>query len=167
MKYNAKDILDAREQRVEFQEELIRKYKSTLVMIRVNYPGVNKYNYVTEGIINVVNKEVINIFANDIQYKNLKETAEGPIATVVVDMIAEEVKKATIKIEENHILGRFVDMDVYDLNGKSLSRTQLGYSMRKCYLCDGSAQECVRAMKHKQSDIIDYINNKYNEFMRS
>lgn len=165
MRYNAEDILNAREQRVEFQEKLIKKYNNTLVMIRVNYPGVNKNNYVTQGISNVINKEVLNIFTDAVLYKVLRETAEGPIATIVVDMMPEDVKKNVMIIEDNHSLGRFVDIDVYNLKGKSLSRTQFGYSMRKCYLCDAPAQECVRAMKHKQNDIIEYIDNKYNEFL--
>jgi holo-ACP synthase len=164
MRYNAEDILNAREQRVEFQDKLIKKYNNTLIMIRVNYPGVNKNNYVTEGIINIINKKVLNTFTDAVCYKVLRETAEGPIATIVVDMIPEEVKRNTMIIEDNHALGRFVDIDVYNLNGKSLSRSGFGHSMRKCYLCDSPAQDCVRAMKHKQKDIIEYIGNKYKEY---
>ncbi|GAA0181039.1 hypothetical protein SH2C18_36280 [Clostridium sediminicola] len=164
MIYNAEDILNAREQRAEFQDKLIKKYNNTLVMIRVNYPGVNKNNYVTQGIINIINKEVLNTFTNEVLYKVLRETAEGPIATIVVDRSPEDVKRNTMIIEDNHSLGRFIDIDVYNSKGKSLSRTKFGYSMRKCYLCDAPAQECVRAMKHKQNDIIEYIDKKYKAY---
>jgi holo-ACP synthase len=133
-------------------------------MIRVNYPGINKNNQITQGICEIISKEVLNDFNDLVCYNTLMETAEGYISTIVVDKIPEEVKLYTILIEENHNLGRFVDIDVYDLEGKSLSRVDFGYLSRKCYLCDSPAIECVRTMKHKQEDIISYIDKNYREF---
>ena len=48
--YTAEDILIGRERRIEFQEKLVEKYKMPILVIRVNYPGLNKDNHFSQGI---------------------------------------------------------------------------------------------------------------------
>lgn len=166
-KYNAEDILTAREKRVELQNTLINTARMPLLVMRVNYPGLVKDNQITKGIIDIVSDSIERRFLNNIDYKTLQITAEGPIYMAVITETAVKIKEASIEIEETHPLGRFVDIDIYDLDGIGLSRTELGYENRRCYLCDDMAQCCVRSRKHDVQDIIAFINDRYKEYVEN
>ena len=44
-----------RDKRVAYQEDLLKKNKDkTLVTIRINYPGIEKSNYITDDIVNII-----------------------------------------------------------------------------------------------------------------
>lgn len=163
--YIPEDILAEREERVYVQEELIKKYDSSLICIRVNYPGVIKNDYVSIGIMKILCDMVIREFRNHILYKNFNMTAEGPILTLVVDELAMDIKNRTVGIEENHPLGRFVDIDVYDKYNRSLSRKDLGLDRRRCYICDNYAHICVRQRQHSEKEIKHFIKNSYKSFL--
>ncbi|MFD3155667.1 citrate lyase holo-[acyl-carrier protein] synthase [Haloimpatiens sp. FM7330] len=165
--YTPKEILDAREKRVEFQNEMIHKFKLPLIAIRVNYPGVNKDNKLTRKLMEAIDKIVSGIFQYDIHCKIIKFSPEGPIILMSINGESLETKKLCIEIEEKHILGRCIDVDVYDEYGKSISRTELGYSERKCYICGEPAHICVRSQKHSQNEIINFIQKKYEEYVET
>lgn len=157
-------ILDAREKRAEMQNQLIKKYGKTLVSARVNYPGINKDNDITRGIMHIISKELCDRFNNVITYEMLEYTKEGPCLTFISDMEAAKVKSIAVEIEEQHPLGRLADIDVYSGEGLQLSRTEFGISPRKCYLCGDAAHNCARSQKHNISEIINYIETQYKEY---
>jgi holo-ACP synthase len=164
VKVTPEQILLAREKRVEIQNYIAARYALPLLAVRVNYPGLDRDNNVTRGIIKYIKDELNSSFSQNIVYNQLRFTAEGPIFIAVVKDTAVNIKNTAINIEENHPLGRLVDIDVYDSEGNGISRGELGYAMRKCYLCNDVAQCCVRSRKHSQVEVIDYIINKYKEF---
>lgn len=165
--YKPHDILDAREKRIEFQKSLQERYEMPLMVIRVNYPGLNKDNDITREIINIIDNIINEMFDDEIYYRMLTYTAEGPILLIIIDKYAEDIKKIAIDIENKHTLGRCVDIDVYDVDGTSMSRTEFGYEMRKCFLCEDLAHCCVRSKRHVEKEIIQYIKSKYAEYMES
>lgn len=165
IKVNAEQILLAREERVEIQNYISDRFGLPILVVRVNYPGLHRDNNVTRGIVNYIKDEISGSFQNNIIYSQLRFTAEGPIYIAVLKDSTIHIKETAIKIEEEHPLGRLVDIDVYDREGNGISRRELGYAMRKCYLCNDIAQCCVRARKHSIEEIIEYINNKYKEFL--
>ncbi|GAA0716263.1 triphosphoribosyl-dephospho-CoA synthase CitG [Clostridium malenominatum] len=158
------DILIAREERVEIQQKLIKEYNLPLVCLRVNYPGVEKDNSLTRNIAEVIKKEITSKFMGEIAYEHDEITPEGPIITLIIDNIAEEIKRKTIDVEENHILGRCVDIDVYDSEGNGINRGDLGLSGRKCFLCQDNAQNCVRSRRHNFEEVIEFLYKKYAEY---
>lgn len=160
-RYTPEDILIQREKRVLNQDRLIERYNNTLINIRVNYPGIMKNNYVSLGIVKEICNLIISEFKDDILYKKFDITAEGPIINMIINKNAIDVKYKVVDIEENHFLGRCVDIDVYDKCGSGLSRAKLGLEQRKCYICNDIAQNCVRSRKHNISEIEEFINNKY------
>ncbi|CDI50767.1 citrate lyase holo-[acyl-carrier protein] synthase [Clostridium tetani] len=162
--YTAIDILSAREERVDFQNTLLKKYKLPLLCLRVNYPGAIKDNETSRGISNILKSEIENKFDTQIVYKYYKSTAEGPILILIIDNIAEEIKKHSIYVEENHFLGRCADIDVYNVDGTGISRTSLGYKPRKCFICENMAQNCVRSRRHSIEEVINYIEERYRKF---
>lgn len=166
--YSAEDILEAREKRVELQERLLKKYKSTLICLRVNYPGINKDNEICRNIINIIEEIISEIYESKITLKLLKYTPEGPVLIIILKEEPMAVKKITLEIEEKHMLGRCVDIDVYDAATlKSISRESFGIPKRKCFLCEEYAHNCVRSQKHSVYEVIEYINKCYKEYMEN
>lgn len=163
--YVPEDILVDREERVCRQENLLKKYKNTLLTIRVNYPGINKNNYISFSIINILNSLVVKKFNDKVLYREFNITSEGPIITMIVKEEHNIVKLKAVEIEENHILGRCVDIDVYDKMGRGLSRGELGLCKRKCYLCNDFAQNCVRSRKHDINEVEKFIKDKFEYYV--
>lgn len=162
--YTAEDILEAREKRIEFLERITEKYGKTTVTLRVNYPGIEKDNSITRKICEIVDNVINTFFKDKIEYKLKTTSAEGPICIYAIDESPLGVKDMTMEIEDKHTLGRCVDIDVYDENGKSLSRLAFGAGPRKCFICDQVAHECVRNRNHTSEEIIKYIADRYSDY---
>ncbi|MCM1989695.1 citrate lyase holo-[acyl-carrier protein] synthase [Oceanirhabdus seepicola] len=165
--YTIQDLLDARELRVEFINELIDRYDNTVISLRVNYPGLEKDNAITRKIIEIIGVLVTNFFSGKINYSMMSYTAEGPIMFCVINEKVEKVKSFAIDIEERHTLGRCIDLDVYDTKGKSISRVSLGMKSRKCFICDKFAHECVRNRTHSYEEIAKFIADRYNDYLEN
>lgn len=162
--YTAENVLEAREKRVEFLEKLIQKYGKTTVILRVNYPGVEKDNSITRQISEIIDNVINTFFKDKIEYKLKTTSAEGPICIYVIDESPFGVKDMTMEIEDKHTLGRCVDIDVYDEEGKTLSRLAFGAGPRKCFICNQVAHECVRSKAHSNEEIIKYLADRYNDY---
>ena len=163
--YRAEDILLEREKRIEYQEKLVKQYKMPMLVIRVNYPGIDKDNPLSQAVIKIMEQEVCEILLSSIHYKKTTTTAEGPLVIMCIDKVAKDIKAITLNIEHNHLLGRCVDLDVYDDIGKSISREAFGLAMRKCYICDDIAHNCVRSKKHSFDEVEGFIKSKFVEYM--
>ena len=83
-------------------------------------------------------------------------------AYFVVDMQPEEAKRICCGIEDSHPLGRLMDMDVI-VDGKPLSRGDIGLPERRCLVCENPARLCMRAHTHSQEEIQDAINALFKE----
>lgn len=160
----ANEILEAREKRADFQKSLIEKYNMPLVTLRINYPGIIKNNKDVFYIFNSLSKEIRNAFKDRLIYNHKSEGVEGPMLFLIVKGNEVEIKNIVTAIEKEHFLGRFGDIDVYDINGRAVSRKEIGLEPRKCYLCEEIAHNCVRARRHKEEDIKAYISNNINKF---
>ena len=163
--YTAEDILIERERRVEHQQKLMDQYKMPMLVIRVNYPGINKDNYISREITKIMDEGICKIFSCSIYYKEKVTGAEGPLVIMCINKSAREIKAMVLDIEGNHILGRCVDLDVYHENGSSIGRQDFGLEMRKCYLCQDIAHNCVRSKKHSKEEVEGFIKSRFEEYM--
>ncbi len=163
-----KFLLD-REARVSLQERLLNDNKDlTLITVRVNYPGIEKSNFITDEIHKIICDEISFLYEDKINFKRHYKNAEGYIAHFLMDLNAIKVKKAMIEIEENHVLGRCVDIDVYYVVEEKIitsSRKDLNKKPRKCFICDLDANICSRNQSHDIKDIKMYFENKYKEYL--
>lgn len=166
-KYTMEDIVRDREERMSRQEWLIRDYLSPLISIRVNYPGLNKNNCASFIIMKVFSALVIDKFKDKIMYKDLQATAEGPVLTLIINEDVYKIKKLAINVEDNHFLGRFVDIDVFGNNEVELSRRELGLESRRCYICGQEAYNCAGSGKYDIDEIKEYIENKLEEYLKN
>jgi len=155
---NPMEILDAKENRAYLQEELIQKFNLPLLVIRPNYPGLDKNNKTTKYIIETMYELIL----SKITPTNIKkiDSFEGIVYLLNINTSPTELKKMTVDIETIHPLGRLVDIDILDLNNHTLSRTELGFSPRTCFICSDMAHNCVRSKKHSLEEVLEYIENK-------
>jgi holo-ACP synthase CitX len=162
--YTADELLEAREKRAGIIDQLLKQYNIPLLCMRVNYPGLRKTNDVTLNISQDMSALLCSFLGNRVRFKSLRVGAEGPIFLAAVEEDVLVLKKAVIEVEEGHVLGRCLDLDVYDRSGRSIGRQELGYPRRKCYLCEDFAQHCVRSRRHSEQEVIDYIEDRFREY---
>ncbi len=165
--YTADELLDAREKRADLIDELLRRYNTPLLVMRVNYPGLKKTNTVTVAMINELSPLICKIISDKTRGTLQIQGADGPTFYAMVDEDVSALKTLAINFEESHILGRCLDLDVYDRSGYSISRQELGFPRRKCYLCEDYAHHCVRARRHSESEVIEYIDERFRDYWES
>jgi len=155
-------ILDNRELRQKRQWELIKKFNSTVLSLTINIPGCKKNSSDAKFIYEVALLEISKLgFKEYEEILTCKDTGyEGLWALHVKP---EELKLLTCKIEENHPLGRFMDIDVIDKNRKILSRN----NYRKCYICQENAKLCARTRKHSVQELLTYISKTVDDYKLS
>lgn len=164
MKNLAEEVLLDRERRVYIQQKLIKRYNLPLVTIRANYPGVYKENDISLNIVQIIDEVILKILKNSLHFKLFRITKEGPIINMLIKDKPDNIKRKMMEIEEGHILGRCVDIDVYDENFNSISREDFGEKPRKCFVCEDDARVCVRERRHSQVEITSFITNTYSKY---
>lgn len=58
------------------------------------------------------------------------------------------VKRRMCAVEEDHPLGRLLDIDVLDASAGKIERAALGLPARRCLICGGEAHACARSRAH-------------------
>lgn len=151
-------ILSARDSR----RTLILKMSQTsdAVSVKANVPGGNKNIPHALMLVSYFSKIIKNEQCRDIEMHG------GFDGTWAVGRVksGEDFKRTSVSIEENHPLGRFIDIDV-TLCGeeKSLNRA----SMRKCFLCDNPAFVCGRAGTHTAEELLDYFKDSTEKYFKN
>jgi holo-ACP synthase/triphosphoribosyl-dephospho-CoA synthase len=148
-------ILADRESRSKKIEFLKSTFKA-LITVKSNIPGLSKNIKVSYVIVEYFLKRINPVY---IKQKWYVDGYDGPCYIIASDAEPDSLKKEFVNIEENDLLGRFVDIDVYS-KSRSLSR---GY-LRQCYLCGEPAFKCSRENKHSEKEIIAYIEKKVLEY---
>lgn len=161
-------VLANKDWRQSEQVKLLKKYpNSTLLSLKLNIPGPIKNNQYfiqlfTQGYqelvksLNLAGHEIINRIEQ-------VSKATGPEAILVVDTTSAELKKISINFEDNFKIGRIFDADVISRKQKQLSRTELGYQPRTCFLCGNNAKLCARSQKHSIIEIKKFLNKIYRD----
>lgn len=142
----SKLILDNREEKNRFIQTLTNNYQ--VITLKANIPGINKNTNEAYLLINYFNQILL---TKGYQKSNTLNGADGPMYIYLTDK-DKDVKDEMVKIEEENVLGRFIDIDVF--NG-SISNNR-GF-LRKCYLCDKPAFVCSRNKEHTMEEITLYI----------
>lgn len=158
------NILEAREQRAAFQQKLTELFGQPVVAFKMNIPGPVK----TSDAILEMFQEGVTAFHTAllesgvaVAYEKIIYENSGPEYFAVCATPPESVKAVTIKIENEHPLGRLFDFDAIGKNGKAISRQDLGQAERKCLICDQPAFVCGRARAHGLEALQDKIESIY------
>lgn len=63
------------------------------------------------------------------------------------------VKESCVALESTVPWGRLLDLDVYDAEGRPVTRRGLGLPERKCLACDEPARDCMRLGRHGEAEL--------------
>lgn len=151
-------VLEAKEERADYQKQLIDEYHLPLISLTLNLVG-GYFQYDKSGIVLEKASEAIDeTFLKNIVFKEIRLGKWGAEGFWIVTLPLEIIKKKTIEIENLHPLGRLFDIDVIGLDGIPISRRDMGIESRKCMICNNSALECYIEKKHSQEELKLKIN---------
>ena len=145
MEVSLQDLLEAREDRVRRQEELLKTHGGVLICFTMNIAGPVKHSPLIEAGFRLGQKQLKRCFVPVYAEEHLAPTGCEYYCITAGD--PEAVKRQTAQIEDSTPVGRLFDMDVLTAYGK-ISREQVGLAPRKCLLCDGDARICGRSRAH-------------------
>lgn len=161
------ELLKYRQKKCEKIEKLHYDFDSPVITIRANYPGPVKINDTTSLILKEISKQFEEIFRKKILLSKLCNTPEGPTLFYVVKGDSRTLKENAIYIEQNHELGRFVNIDVYDKDEDyAVTRIELSHEPRKCFLCDEHASTCSKLKTHSTEDLITFMEMQVAEYLK-
>lgn len=150
-------ILDARENRVQIQQEMLQKSPSCLLSFTLNIPGsvkvfpYTKWTY--EVGISIISKGISLLNGVIIEQKEVKKDT-GWEAFFALNLHPEDMKSYLLEQEEQHPLGRLFDFDILRADGSKLSRQELGFLERTCLLCGNPAFLCGRSRTHSTQELL-------------
>lgn len=162
------ELLLSRDLRQETQRKLLQEYKDkTLLCLTVIMPGKEKRNKNSLIVAKAAMQTIESVFQSFIVYKQEKDLQTGFEAYYMIDYEAEQLKKEVCKIEQEHVLGRLFDMDVINNKGIPISRQDIGYSPRKCLICDKDSRFCMRNFTHSQEELQAKISKMIDLYLSS
>lgn len=158
------NVLEFKEKLSYLRKQLIRNSKS-LLQITVNIPGSNKLIYPAIQLFDLSIKQVIDYFKLDINsIKYINYTNPMLLCIIVCDVYPITLKSELLELEDLNSLGKYWDFDVFAPNLSKISRADLNYPQRKCFLCGLPAKVCSANQTHPIINLIEDMVNAYNKY---
>lgn len=146
-------ILDDREKRINFVNDIVYKNKNFVITIKANICGIDKNIKETNLILPYFLKKVLNEF-DVVRYQKVNSYDGNYFIVEINEKDCFYIKSTLVNIEDS-TLGRFIDLDLYTGLESSISRKDINVPRRKCIICDDDYSICIRENKHTQADIIE------------
>ena len=138
-------MLQAREDRVHLQHQMLQSYRCPLICFTMNIAGPVKVSALIQRGFEVGLAALdAQLKENFVKKRCIDISATGCQALYAVNMEASALKQICVAIEGNSPLGRLFDMDVIDTNGIKLERTDL----RGCIVCGAPGRACAAGRIH-------------------
>jgi len=170
-----KEILEAKEDRTCLRKDFSDQKKSSL-SLSLNIPGAVKTNEIISEFFDIILSELKNyllshrIFLDTESEINIIDSAGNFFLSGLLlkneqeysEFFFQNLKEITEKYEEKEIVGRFIDIDIYDTTG-----TPVGSGKRKeCFFCKQKpAVVCMREKNHSYEELIEFQNLKIKEYI--
>lgn len=146
------EVLNFREKKAEIQREMCTQCPEGIVVsLGMNIPGPVKSGPLIHKSFLEGRKCLESLFKEQgtvIRTEVLSEKAGYAAIYLLTGVSGPELKKAAVRLEETHSLGRIFDIDVLGQDGNALSREQAGAGKRTCLLCGKEAKACGRSRTH-------------------
>lgn len=148
------NILNARDERVKKQKQLIKKYERPLISYTLNIAGSIKRT----PLFDIIFDQGLYLIQSEIEdallFKEVQREDTGSIAYLVVDCEIIELKKKMVEIEKHSPSARLYDIDVINLDFEPISRKDIGVDARRCIICKRPYLECRRNKSHSIEEVI-------------
>ena len=149
-------LLRSRDERAALQQSFLQEHpEGTLLCLTVQLPGEVKRD---ERSLRVAESavEAIREMFPERKAELLRDLPTGFEGYFVVPLEPLDAKRAAIGIEDEHPLGRLMDIDVITADGP-VSRSAVGAPERRCLICSQPARYCMRARSHSPEELLAAI----------
>lgn len=181
MPVTLEQLLQSRDNRAKHQKDLLEAHSGrSLLCLTVQLPGPEKRNAASLAIARAGVEAIREAF--NPEYEELRDLETGYEGYFLVSLPGKEAKIAACRIEDNHPLGRLMDIDVLVQRAEekyfscgspknhfssviSLSRVDIGLEPRKCLLCGNEVRYCMRARTHTVSELLERIGQMLEEYL--
>jgi holo-ACP synthase len=156
-------FLEYRDKKSKWIRALVSQTEHVIVSFRINAPGADKLTEEIKVLFDLGERELIkSLQKNKWKYTFFYLPHKTPEWIFLCEVEADEilVKKALIQLEEGHPCGRLFDFDVYDKEAVPLSRENLDFPQRTCFLCRENAFVCSRSQAHSNHEIQQFLTSK-------
>lgn len=143
---------------------------TALIQFTVNMPGPDKKAYPGYELFWLgIRSLVLYLGQHDVKVKDVlyKNGFLGITALFKIDEDASYLKQICIELEQDNLLGKYWDMDVFDKAGEKISRGMLQMPSRKCFICNKTAKECAFLQTHTSKELLEKMAMDLNEFLKS
>ncbi|MDD4291654.1 MAG: citrate lyase holo-[acyl-carrier protein] synthase [Clostridia bacterium] len=161
------ELLQSRDDRQAEQKSFIQKYGCPVISLTVMAAGRVKRTESTRLIGRIAAEAIENAFKPFINGSVIRDKQTGFEAIYSVEGDAEDIKEKTCRLEEEHFLGRFMDIDVIGTDGIPLSRENVGRTPRQCVVCGKVARECVVSRSHSAEEVNAVVDRRVKEYIQS
>lgn len=136
-------VLQAREERVALQKQLLETHRCPLICFTMNIAGPVKDSALIRrgffyGLAQLEGR------LTQVRCKQVLLPVTGPLAMLAVEEDPQRLKDICVEIEEAQAVGRLFDMDVLTLSGEKLERA----SQRGCIVCGAPGRGCAAGRLH-------------------
>jgi holo-ACP synthase len=150
------EMLSCRELRQSRQQRWLTDYRTPLISLTLVSPGPVKDSPLTRRIFNLALQALESCF-NEHKWQPVAAESyalpTGSEAIIALNIPAEVIKAAMVRLEQAAPIGRLWDIDVIDTTGRILSRSDNGLSARTCLVCDNDARVCGRNRTHSFEEL--------------
>ncbi len=156
-------LLAARSKRKDSQEQILSQFGDNLVSMTMNIPGLEKSN---EKIVKAFTKaffgliEVMKFEGYHINHVEFNDVTSGPVGFISCKGDCYELKCLLVLYEESTTIGRLLDVDIIHMKYGQITRSDLAFEPRKCFLCDEEANFCRRNQTHTLDELMEYVNER-------
>ncbi|MBR0139619.1 MAG: citrate lyase holo-[Firmicutes bacterium] len=155
-----KDMMRAREERALAQYGLLKNGGKAAVSFTLNIAGPYKVfpgvYYCFERGLGLL-KEALATAGFEAEGAETRESFTGLEALLSVKGDAKEVKKVCAGLDDSLPVGRLFDLDVLYMSPEGfpekVSREELGFSPRKCLICELPSSECAAIRRHSAKEL--------------
>ncbi|USS88158.1 citrate lyase holo-[acyl-carrier protein] synthase [Fructilactobacillus hinvesii] len=162
------DVLHSKDERVWQQQQLLNQFpQGTVVALKMNVPGPIKTNAQLQDLF-AVGKQQLEAKFQDVTQLQAPVVTTTNAGTEVFYVFAEAglaAKRRAIAFEDQEPVGRLFDADVLMRDHQHYSRSELGDSVRRCFLCERPAKECGRNRTHSVAELQAYFNRIATEVL--
>ena len=158
------DMMQARDDRVCRQKQFLQG-GSLLICLTMNIPGPRKVS----PLIHIAFEEGKHLIAATLEQAVLVEEViqkTGLEAYYLIDGNHAEIKRTLCMLEDHGPLGRLFDIDLLAANGEKISREELGFPPRRCFMCEQPAFACARSRTHSVAEMNQKIEQRIAAFYR-
>ena len=135
------------------QQSFLQEHpEGTLLCLTVQLPGEVKRSAESLVVAESAVEAIREMFPKR-SFELLRDLETGFEGYFVVPLEPMDAKRAAIGIEDEHPLGRLMDIDVILADGP-IPRSAVGAPERRCLICSQPARICMRARTHTTAELL-------------